>query len=88
MVDDHAELIAGGLRREGMAVDVASDGAQVLYNAQVHEYDVLVLDRDLPKLPGDEVTARSPRWPRCCRPVASGSIPAAGVRPATGGVWT
>jgi DNA-binding response OmpR family regulator len=61
VVEDHAELaetIADGLRREGMAVDVANDGEQALYNAQVYEYDVLVLDRDLPKLHGDEVTAR------------------------------
>jgi len=61
VVEDHAELaetIAGGLRREGMAVDVANDGAQGLYHAQVYEYDVLVLDRDLPELHGDEVTAR------------------------------
>jgi DNA-binding response OmpR family regulator len=61
VVEDHAELadtIADGLRREGMAVDVANDGAQGLYNAQVYEYDVLVLDRDLPKVHGDEVTAR------------------------------
>ncbi len=61
VVEDHSELadtIADGLRREGMAVDVANDGAQGLYNAQVYEYDVVVLDRDLPKLHGDEVTAR------------------------------
>jgi len=61
VVEDHAELaetIADGLRREGMAVDVANDGAQGLYNAQVYDYDVLVLDRDLPQLHGDEVTAR------------------------------
>jgi DNA-binding response OmpR family regulator len=61
VVEDHAELadtIADGLRHEGMAVDVANDGEQGLYNAQVYEYDVLVLDRDLPKLHGDEVTAR------------------------------
>jgi DNA-binding response OmpR family regulator len=61
VVEDHAELaetVADGLRREGMAVDVANDGAQGLYNAEVYEYDVVVLDRDLPKLHGDEVAAR------------------------------
>jgi DNA-binding response OmpR family regulator len=61
VVEDHAELaetIAGGLRREGMAVDVANDGAQGLYNTEVYEYDVVVLDRDLPTLHGDEVAAR------------------------------
>src|SRR5579875_607572 len=52
VVEDHAELA------ETMAVDVANDGAQGLYHAQVYEYDVLVLDRDLPELHGDEVTAR------------------------------
>ena len=58
VIEDHAELaetIATGLRREGMAVDVANDGAQGLYNAQVYDYDVLVLDRDLPVVHGDEV---------------------------------
>ena len=61
VVEDHVELaeaIAAGLRREGMAVDVANDGADGLYKARVYEYDVLVLDRDLPKLHGDEVTTR------------------------------
>jgi DNA-binding response OmpR family regulator len=61
VIEDHAELaetIADMLRREGMAVDVANDGEQGLYKARVHEYDVLVLDRDLPKLHGDEVTQR------------------------------
>jgi DNA-binding response OmpR family regulator len=59
VIEDHAELaetIASLLRREGMAVDVANDGEQGLFKAQVNEYDVLVLDRDLPKLHGDDVT--------------------------------
>ncbi|HTW12985.1 MAG TPA: response regulator transcription factor, partial [Solirubrobacteraceae bacterium] len=58
VVEDHAELadaVAAGLRREGMAVDVANDGQSGLANARVYEYDVIVLDRDLPKLHGDEV---------------------------------
>lgn len=61
IVEDHVELaetIAHGLRREGMAVDVATDGAHGLRNTQVYDYDVVVLDRDLPKLHGDEITAR------------------------------
>jgi DNA-binding response OmpR family regulator len=61
VVEDHVELaeaIADGLRDEGMAVDVANDGEQALYKARIHDYDVLVLDRDLPALHGDEVTAR------------------------------
>ncbi len=50
-----AEAIARGLRREGMAVDVAPDGSDALVKARVVRYDVLVLDRDLPGLHGDEV---------------------------------
>jgi two-component system response regulator VanR len=50
-----AEAVARGLRREGMAVDVAPDGESALYKARVHPYDVVVLDRDLPRLHGDEV---------------------------------
>ena len=46
-----AELIARGLRREGMAVDLAPDGAEALIKARVVRYDVLVLDRDLPDRP-------------------------------------
>jgi DNA-binding response OmpR family regulator len=58
VVEDHSELaeaVASGLRREGMAVDVAGDGSAGLANARVYEYDVIVLDRDLPRLHGDEV---------------------------------
>src|ERR1700689_5080548 len=58
VVEDHAELaeaVASGLRREGMAVDVAGDGGSGLANARVYEYDVIVLDRDLPVLHGDQV---------------------------------
>ena len=47
--------MARGLRREGMAVDVAPDGATALYKARVHPYDVVVLDRDLPEVHGDDV---------------------------------
>src|SRR6478735_5249082 len=50
-----ASAVARGLRREGMAVDVAGDGASALYKARVYPYDVVVLDRDLPELHGDEV---------------------------------
>jgi DNA-binding response OmpR family regulator len=52
-----AETVATGLRREGMAVDVAFDGAAALHRAAVHEYDVVVLDRDLPEVHGDRVCA-------------------------------
>lgn len=50
-----ADAIARGLRRHGAAVDVSNDGAGALYKARVHRYDVVVLDRDLPELHGDEV---------------------------------
>jgi DNA-binding response OmpR family regulator len=50
-----ADAIARGLRREGMAVDLASDGEEALLKARVVRYDVLVLDRDLPGVHGDEV---------------------------------
>ena len=50
-----ADAIARGLRREGLAVDVAADGEQALYKARVTAYDVVVLDRDLPEVHGDDV---------------------------------
>lgn len=50
-----ADAVARGLRREGLAVDVAPDGAQALFKARVVDYDVIVLDRDLPELHGDDV---------------------------------
>jgi DNA-binding response OmpR family regulator len=50
-----AEAIARGLRRHGAAVDVAADGTSALYKSRVHPYDVVVLDRDLPGVHGDDV---------------------------------
>jgi DNA-binding response OmpR family regulator len=50
-----AEAIAVGLRREQLAVDLAFDGKDGLERALVTGYDVIVLDRDLPGLHGDEV---------------------------------
>lgn len=50
-----ADAVARGLRRTGAAVDVAHDGEEGLFKARVNPYDVIVLDRDLPKLHGDEV---------------------------------
>jgi len=67
LAEDHAELaetVALGLRREGLAVDIAADGAQALERASVTSYDVVVLDRDLPEVHGDQV---------CRALVASGS---------------
>jgi DNA-binding response OmpR family regulator len=53
-----ADAVARGLRREGMAVDVAPDGSSALAKATVVRYDVIVLDRDLPEVHGDEVCRR------------------------------
>jgi len=52
-----ADAIARGLRQEGMAVDVAYDGIDGHEKALVTRYDVLVLDRDLPGMSGDEILA-------------------------------
>ncbi|HUB23513.1 MAG TPA: response regulator transcription factor [Streptosporangiaceae bacterium] len=53
-----ATAIGTGLRREGMAVDVVLDGDDALEHLAVTRYDVVVLDRDLPGVHGDEVCRR------------------------------
>ncbi|MET9021937.1 response regulator transcription factor [Actinopolymorpha sp. NPDC004070] len=53
-----AETVAVGLRRAQMAVDVALDGVTGLDRALLHDYDVIVLDRDLPGMHGDEVCGK------------------------------
>ena len=53
-----ADAVAIGLRRAQMAVDVALDGDCGLRQALIADYDVIVLDRDLPGLHGDQVCAR------------------------------
>ncbi len=50
-----ADAIAVGLRREAMAVDVTYDGAGALERTSVNDYDVIILDRDIPMVHGDEV---------------------------------
>jgi DNA-binding response OmpR family regulator len=57
-----ADSIVRSLRREGMAVDVAYDGRAALGLAAVNSYEVVILDRDLPGVHGDEV----------CRQLAGG----------------
>ncbi|NBE84771.1 response regulator transcription factor [Micromonospora rubida] len=52
---DLADLVAVGLRRHAMAVDVAYDGAAAAERLAVNDYDVLVLDRDLPEVHGDVI---------------------------------
>ncbi|MFC4036797.1 response regulator transcription factor [Dactylosporangium siamense] len=66
VVEDHATLaarIGEGLRDAGMAVDVVTDGAAALTRAGETDYDVVVLDRDLPVVHGDQV----------CRSLAGGA---------------
>jgi DNA-binding response OmpR family regulator len=68
VVEDHevmARAIGTGLRREGMAVDVALDGDDALGHLAITRYDVVVLDRDLPGVHGDEI----------CRRLAAGRSP-------------
>src|SRR5215472_2101244 len=55
--EEMAQAVASGLRRTQMAVDVAFDGTAGLERALLNDYDVVVLDRDLPGLHGDDVCA-------------------------------
>ncbi|GGN30055.1 DNA-binding response OmpR family regulator [Actinoplanes campanulatus] len=61
-----ADAIAEWLREETHAVDVAGDGAAALERVDVNDYDVVILDRDLPRVHGDEV---------CRRMVSAGAEP-------------
>lgn len=54
-----AEMVAEGLRRDAIAVDVVHDGTAALRKLELSDYDVLVLDRDLPGVHGDEVCRRA-----------------------------
>ena len=66
-MEDHPKLattVATVLRREGMAADVAFDGHDALDHVAAADYDVIVLDRDLPGVHGDQV-CRSVRAGRC-----------------------
>ncbi|HEX2273135.1 MAG TPA: response regulator transcription factor [Acidimicrobiales bacterium] len=72
-----ADAIGRGLRREGMAVDVVNDGAEALDRLAVNGYDVVVLDRDLPKVHGDDVCrslTSDPTSPRVLMLTASAGI--------------
>jgi DNA-binding response OmpR family regulator len=65
VAEDHATLagrIAQGLSQAGMAADAVYDGAAALEAAAQTVYDVIVLDRDLPVVHGDQV----------CRTLAGG----------------
>jgi DNA-binding response OmpR family regulator len=80
VVEDQAELansVARVLRREGMAVDVAYDGREALDRTELTDYDVVVLDRDVPEVHGDEVCAslvRGATRTRVLMLTASGTI--------------
>jgi len=52
-----ADAIARGLRAEGVAVDVAYDGTEGHEKSSYTRYDVVVLDRDLPGMHGDDLLA-------------------------------
>jgi DNA-binding response OmpR family regulator len=72
-----ADAVAEGLRDQGMAVDVAYDGASGLEKVTVNDYDVVVLDRDLPFLHGDELCAQivdSPSTSRILMLTAAGQV--------------
>jgi DNA-binding response OmpR family regulator len=72
-----ANAITRGLRREGMAVDIAGDGAAAMRKVDVTNYDVVVLDRDLPVVHGDDVCRElvaRPEAPRVIMLTASGTL--------------
>jgi two-component system response regulator VanR len=52
-----AEALQAGLRQESIAADLAFDGDDALERVAVNDYDVVVLDRDIPGTHGDEVCA-------------------------------
>jgi DNA-binding response OmpR family regulator len=73
-----ADLVAEGLRKLAMAVDVAYDGAAASQLLATNEYDVLVLDRDLPEIHGDSICrelAQSGARTRILLMTAAASIP-------------
>ena len=80
MVEDQAELaddIADGLRDQGIGADVAYDGAVGIEKALMTAYDVVILDRDLPRVHGDAVCATlatTPSQARILLLTASGTV--------------
>lgn len=50
-----AEAVRSGLRKEGIAADIATDGEMALESVAVNDYGVVVLDRDLPGVHGDDI---------------------------------
>jgi DNA-binding response OmpR family regulator len=80
VVEDQAELaddIADGLRDQGIGADVAYDGSAGIEKALLNSYDVVVLDRDLPRIHGDAVCATlvgSPSQARILMLTAAGTV--------------
>lgn len=75
--DRLADVVARGLRQAGMAIDIALDGESGLEKSLVNRYDVVLLDRDLPRIHGDEVCRRLARRsdaPRILMLTASGTL--------------
>jgi DNA-binding response OmpR family regulator len=62
-----ADAIAKGLRGEGMAVDVCYDGDCARLRLAAYDYDVAVLDRDLPRVGGDDLTRKVVAGPHSTR---------------------
>jgi DNA-binding response OmpR family regulator len=74
-----ADVVARGLRQAGLAVDVAADGEEGLAKAEVTPYDVVVLDRGLPGIHGDDVCRallRATPTPRVIMLTAAGNVDA------------
>ncbi len=80
VVEDQAELaddIADGLRDQGIGADVAYDGSAGIEKALLNSYDVVILDRDLPRIHGDAVCATlvgSPSQARILMLTAAGTV--------------
>jgi DNA-binding response OmpR family regulator len=55
---DLADALARGLRQQGYAADIASDGEEAMMMTEVNNYDIIILDLNLPKIDGVEVCQR------------------------------
>ena len=78
-----ADVTARGLRQAGLAVDLAPDGESAIESASVNSYDVVVLDRQLPGINGDDVCRALLRLetpPRILMLTAAGNLDAPGLR--------
>src|SRR6266540_715728 len=83
-----ADAVAEWLRRDALAVDVAYDGDAALERLGVNEYDVLILDRDLPGVSGDEVCQAVVESGGCTRCCAGPARPTRRCCTAPGSGWT